>query len=160
MEWANRLHDKLAENGLPQMELEETRFIIYSFTKTAADELFRERYIPLSYSEQPLELDAEKALMVIDLFLRGVFQSAQKLRETGKSWEERKPMLESLAWKLFSVAKLLVGFWYVPHAPVQPLLKTQADLQMLLSQSASVLIEEELTQTSSQGLPFDLPEEL
>lgn len=157
MEWAGRLHERLAELGLPKEELEETRFIIYSFAKTAADELSRDRTIPLSYTEQPLEVDAEKALMIIELFLRGVYQSAQQLRETGRPWNERRPMLETLAWKLFSVAKLLVGFWYIPHTPVQPLLKTQEDLQTLLSQSTSVLVEEELTQSFPAGLPFDLP---
>jgi hypothetical protein len=159
-EWANRLCDRLVELNLSQEELDETRFIIFRFTKTAADELSRDRTIPLSYTEQALEIDPEKALLIIELFLRGVFQSAQQLRESGKPWDERRPMLETLAWKLFSVAKLLVGFWYIPHAPVQPLLQTQEDLQTLLKQSTSVLVEEELTKTSTKGLPFDLPGDL
>lgn len=160
IEWSNRLCDRLVELDLSETEIEETRFIIYRFTKTAADELSRDRIIPLSYTEQTLEIDSEKALLIIDLFLRGIFQSSQQLRESGKAWEERRPMLETLAWKLFSVAKLLVGFWYIPHAPVQPLLRTQQDLQTLLKQSTSVLVEEELTKTASSELPFNLPGEL
>lgn len=156
-EWSNRLCERLEGLGLSDEEIEETRFIVYRFTKTAADELSREHSIPLSYTEEALEIDLEKALLIIELFLRGVFQSAQQLRETGKAWEERRPMLESLAWKLFGVAKLLVGFWYIPHAPIQPLLQTQADLQTLLKQSTSVLVEEALTESVSNPLPFDLP---
>jgi hypothetical protein len=159
-EWSNRLCERLTELGLPEREIEETRFIVYRFTKTAADELSREKSIPLSYTAEALEIDLEKALLIIELFLRGVFQSAQQLRESGKSWEERRPMLETLAWKLFGVAKLLVGFWYIPHAPIQPLLKSQADLQALLKQSTNVLVEEALTETASSSLPFDLPEDL
>lgn len=159
-EWANRLCERLEGLKLSETEIEETRFIVYRFTKTAAEELSRERSIPLSYTDQTLEVDREKALLIIDLFLRGVFHSAQQLRDTGKPWDERRPLLETLAWKLFSVAKLLVGFWYIPHTPIQPLLQSQQDLQTLLKQSASVLVEEELTNSASGGLPFDLPGDL
>lgn len=158
-EWATRLCDRLAELNLSVEEIEETRHIIYNFTKTAADELSNDRQIPLSYSDKPLEVDPEKGLMIIELFLRGIFQSSQSLRDSGKPWLERRPMLETLAWKLFSLSKLLVGFWYVPHAPMHPLLKTQEDLQALLKESVNVLVKEELSGINITQLPFNLPGE-
>ncbi len=153
-EWSNRICERLSEIGLPADEVEETRLIIHAFTKAAADELSKERSIPLPYSSKPFELNAEQAHEIIELFLRGVNHVAKKLRNSGKSWELRKPLLENIAWKIFNLAKLLVGFLHVPNPSMQNLLSNQKDLQLMMKQSADILLDEMMEGRSGAKLPF------
>lgn len=155
-EWASRICDRLKDLNLPPEELEETRNIIYAFTKTAADELSRERKIQLPYTDQAFEVNAEQAHQIIELFLRGVNQVAKKLRDSGKPWEERKDLLEKLAWKLFNLSKLLVGFLHLPNPAMQNMLSTQKDIQLMMKQSADVLLQEELGDGPLNGFPFNI----
>jgi hypothetical protein len=152
-EWANRICSRLSEIGLPADEVEETRLIIHAFTKAAADELSKERMVSLPYTSTPMELNAEQAHEIIELFLRGVNHVAKKLRSSGKSWESRKPILENIAWKVFNLSKLLVGFLYVPNPSMRNLLKNQKDLQLMMKQSADILLDE-MEGRSSVKLPF------
>jgi len=156
-EWSTRLHDKLQALGLSAQELEETRLIVYHFTVIFIQEVSKDPVIVLTYSSETLLADAEKTLMMLDLFLRAVFYASQTLRAMRKPWQSRKVILENLAFKLFNVLKLLIGFWYVPHPTIQPLLKTQRDLETLLQQTVQILLDEELKQESDISLPFDLP---
>jgi hypothetical protein len=153
-EWASRICSRLIELKVAETEVEETRIIIHAFTKTAAEELAKERSITLPYSPQPLNVGPEQAHEIIELFLRGVNHIAKKLRDRGQSWETRKPLMENLAWKLFNLAKLLVGFLYIPNPNMQNLLNSSKDLQLMMKQSADVLLEEELTGRSSSAIPF------
>lgn len=153
-EWANRVCSRLAETGLASEELEETRLMIQAFTKTAADELNRDRSVVLPYTDQVLEIQAEQAHQIIELFLRGINHVAKKLRDTGKSWDERRPVLESMAWKLFNLAKLLTGFTYIPNPGMQNVFNGSKDVQLMMKQSAEVILEDEISGTQSGLFPF------
>ncbi len=153
-EWATRIGERLKEIGINPTEVEETQVIVLTFTRTAADELSRDRTIALPYSAEPMIIDGEQAHQIIDLFLRGVNHIAKRLRDKRTSWEERKPILERMAWKLFNLSKLLVGFLYIPNPGMENILNSSKDLQLLMKQSADVLLEEEITGKSGGGLPF------
>lgn len=153
-EWASRICDRLSEIGVNKDEVEETRNIIFSFTRIAADELSKERQIKLPYTESPFMVEAEHAHQIIDLFLRGINHTSKKLRDSGLDWDRRKVIMETLAWKLFNLAKLLVGFMHVPN-PNIPSSMTQSpkELQMLMKQSADTLLKEETTGIKGGGMP-------
>jgi len=155
-EWAIRICDRLKDLNLPEDELTEMRTIIYVFTKTAAEELAKESRISLPYTDKPLEIDAAQAHQIIELFLRGVNQTAKRLRDTGKPWDERKALLEVMAWKLFNLSKLLVGFLHIPNPALQSVLGTSKDLQLMMKQSADVLLQEELTGKKASDFPFNM----
>lgn len=154
-EWASRICGRLAEIGVPNDEVEETRNIIFSFTRIAADELSKDRNIKLPYTDTPFVVDATHAHQIIDLFLRGVNHASKKLRDSRLDWDRRKVILETLAWKLFNLSKLLVGFMNVPN-PGLPNTMTGSfkELQMLMKQSADVLLREETTGIRGGGLPL------
>ncbi len=154
-EWANRVCTRLRDIKIPEDEVNEMYNIIYAFTKTAMSELMREKYVALPYTTEKFEIQPRQAHEIIELFLRGINQCAKKLRETGKSWDERKVLLETLAWKLFNLAKLLVGFMNVPNPAFQNLLKTPKDLQLMMKQSADSLLQEELTGQKAGEFPFN-----
>lgn len=157
-EWASRICGRMAEVNIPTEEVEEMRTVIYAFTKTAVEELSKERKITLPYTDQLFEIDANQAHQIVELFLRGVNHTAKKLRDTGKPWDERKDILETLAWKLFNLAKLLVGFLYIPNPAMNNLLNNQKDLQLMMKQSADVLLQEELGGGQQKGgFPFNMP---
>ncbi|WP_373532236.1 hypothetical protein [Vampirovibrio sp.] len=153
-EWASRICDRLVEIGVSQSEIEETRTIIFAFTRIAANELSQNRSIQLPYTDTPFVVDASHAQQIIDLFLRGVNHSSKKLRDSGLAWEARKVILEALAWKLFNLAKLLVGFMHVPN-PAFPgnMTNSPKELQMLMKQSAETLLKEETTGTKGASVP-------
>jgi hypothetical protein len=153
-EWANRICNRLKEINVPAHEVEETRTIIFAFTKTAADELSRQQQMPLPYTDQLLTVDATTAHQIIDLFLRGINHVSKKVRDTGKPWDERKVILESMAWKLFNLSKLLVAFLSIPNPQMDNMLTSTKDLQVMMKQSADVLLQEELTgQPTGSSLP-------
>lgn len=155
-EWAARICSRLEQIGVVGDELEETRIIIQVFTKTAADELSREQAITLPYTSEPLILTAEQGHQIIELFLRGVNHVAKRLRSSGRSWEERKPLLENVAWKLFNLAKLLVGFLYIPNPAMQSLLSNAKDMQLMMKQSADTLLDELTGDRPAGSLPFSI----
>lgn len=155
-EWASRICDRLTDLNLPEDEMIEMRTIIYAFTKTAAEELSRETSITLPYTDKPLEVNPSLAHQIIELFIRGVNQTSKRLRDTGKPWDERKDILEVMAWKLFNLSKLLVGFLYIPNPALQNILTTQKDLQLMMKQSADVLLQEELTGKKMGDFPFNM----
>lgn len=152
-EWASRICGRLTEIGVPADEVEETRNIIFSFTRIAADELSKDRKIKLPYTDEPFMVEATHAHMILDLFLRGVNHSSKKLRDSRMDWDRRKVMLETLAWKLFNLAKLLVGFMHKPDPNSPKVLSSVKELQMLMKQSTDVLIREETTGIRG-GLPM------
>lgn len=154
-EWSTRLGKRLQDLGLPDEEVLEMMVIVSSFTRTAVIELQREAKVSLPYSDQVFELTTAHVLQIVDLFLRGVAHSAKKLRDTGKGWQERKHLMEALAWKLFNLAKLLVTFQYVPNPSLQNILGTSKDLQLMMKQSVDMLVEEQLSGASS-GFPFSM----
>lgn len=153
-EWASRICDRLAEIGVPADEVEETRTIIFTFTRIAADELSKEHQVKLPYTEETLALDAAKAHQILDLFLRGVNHCAKSLRDARLDWERRKGMLESLAWKLFNLSKLMVGLLYIPAPNLPTNINNPKDLQLMMKQSADVLLREETTGIKGGALPL------
>ncbi|HEY9687794.1 MAG TPA: hypothetical protein V6C52_12540 [Coleofasciculaceae cyanobacterium] len=155
-EWAARICDRLQELNLPDDELNEMRTIIYTFTKTAAEELTKEQQITLPYTDQTMGITPQLSHQIIELFIRGVNQTAKKLRETGKNWDDRKVILEVMAWKLFNLSKLLVGFLEIPNPALQSLLTNSKDLQLMMKQSADVLLQEELTGKKMGDFPFNM----
>jgi hypothetical protein len=155
-EWATRICGRLSDLGVTEAEIEETRVIIHAFTRTAADELSKEPSITLPYTPQRLDIQPESAHQVIELFLRGINHIAKKLRDTGKSWDERKPILENMAWKLFNLSKLLVGFLYIPGPGMQNLLSSPKDIQLMMKQSADALLEEEVNGGRGGLFPFNM----
>jgi hypothetical protein len=80
-EWASRICDRLADIGVPEEEVSETRNIIFSFTRIASDELSTERTVPLPHSDKPYVIDARSAYLIIELFLRGVNHTSKKLHQ-------------------------------------------------------------------------------
>ncbi len=156
-EWASRICNRLQELNLPSDEIEETRSIIFAFTKVAADELSRERKVTLPYTDEIFEIDQKHAHQIIDLFLRGINHTSKKLRNTGKPWDERKTVMEALAWKLFNLSKLLVGFLYIPNPAMKSMLNSPKDLQLMMKQSSDMLLQEELGGGPANGFPFNLP---
>jgi hypothetical protein len=156
-EWATRVCDRMRDVGIPDDEIVETRAVIQAFTKTAAEQLAQDPHISVPYSAEVLTLDASQAHLVIELFLRGVNHSAKQLRLAGKSWEDRKRILEVLAWKLFNLAKLLVAFLHMPNDQLANVLSNPKDLQLMMRQSADVLVKQEITGNFGGPLPFDFP---
>ncbi len=153
-EWASRICGRLTEIGVPEAEVEETRNIIFSFTRIAAEELSKERQVKLPYSDEPFVIEPTHAHMIIDLFLRGINHCAKKLRDARLDWDRRKVILETLAWKLFNLAKLLVGFMHMPNPNMPKGISTPKELQMLMKQSADTLIREETTGIKGGSLPM------
>lgn len=153
-EWASKICDRLASIGVPADEVEETRNIIFSFTRIAADELSKDRNVTLPYTDQPFIIEPAQAHLIIDLFLRGVNHSAKKLRDARLDWDRRKVILETLAWKLFNLAKLLVGFMHIPNPELPQGINGPKELQMLMKQSADVLLREETTGIRGGTMPW------
>jgi hypothetical protein len=141
-EWTERICQRLREIGVGVDELRETQIIIHTFTKTAVIELSRDRVVKLPYSPDPMIIEVEQAHQIIDLFLRGVNQVSKNLRNSGKTWSERKVILEAVAWKIFNLAKLLVAFLTVPNPELASVLKNSRDLQLMMKQSVGNLLEE------------------
>jgi hypothetical protein len=155
-EWASRICNRLQDIGVPEDEVSETRNIIFAFTRIAAEELSKERKVKLPYTDQPFLLDAKQAHQIIDLFLRGVNQVAKKLRDSGMEWDERREHLETLAWKLFNLSKLLVGFMYIPNPDLPVGFNTDKDLQMVMKQSADALYREQVLGIKGMPLPWNM----
>jgi hypothetical protein len=150
-EWSSKICKRLKELGVNADELNETDIIIRAFTKTAVTELSDSRTVTLPYSDTPMVIEADHAHQIIDLFLRGVNQVAKKLRSTGKPWSERKVLLEMVAWKIFNLAKLLVGFLYIPNPELNTVMKNTRDLQLMMKQTANTLLEEVERELEAQG---------
>jgi hypothetical protein len=155
-EWASRICKRLEELGVAQDEISETRNVIFAFTRIAAEELSKDRKVKLPYTEQMFEIEAKQAHQIIDLFLRGVNQISKKLRDTGMEWDERREHLETLGWKLFNLAKLLVGFMYVPNPDLPAGFKTEKDLQLMMKQSADALFREQVNGVKGVPLPWNM----
>lgn len=153
-EWASRICDRLADIGVPEEEVSETRNIIFSFTRIASDELSTERTVPLPHSDKPYVIDARSAYLIIELFLRGVNHTSKKLRDTGLDWDVRRVHMETLAWKLFNLAKLMVGFLHIPDPNTPTGMNSEKELQMLMKQSADNMLREALTGTKGVTLPW------
>lgn len=155
-EWASRICQRLQEIGVPEGEINETRNIIFAFTRIAAEELSKNRQVTLPYTDQVFEIEIKQAHQIIDLFLRGVNQVSKKLRDTGMSWDERREHLETIAWKIFNLSKLLVGFLYVPNPDLPTGLKTEKDLQLMMKQSAEALFREQVNGIKGVSLPWNM----
>jgi len=155
-QWAERICGRLAEMGVPKDEVQETHNIIFSFTRIAAGELSQDRQVHLPHSAEPFTINTQQAHQVIDLFLRGVNHTSKKLRDTGLDWDVRRKHLETLAWKLFNLAKLLVGFLNMPDPAVASGLHSDKDLQVMMKQSADNLLREELNGVKGVLLPRHL----
>ncbi len=153
-EWASRICDRLGDLGVPKEEIEETRNIIFAFTRIAADELSKDRVVKLPYTEDVLTVDAATAHQIIDLFLRGINHCAKKLRDSRLDWDRRKAILETLAWKLFNLSRLMVGFLHFPPPNLPVSLGSPKDLQLMMKQSADVLLREETTGIKGGALPL------
>jgi hypothetical protein len=153
-EWASRICDRLEGISVSKEEVEETRNIVFAFTRIAADELSKDRTIKLPYTEDVIPVDAAMAHQIIDLFLRGINHCAKKLRDARLDWERRKTILESLAWKLFNLSKIMVGFLQHPPADLPVALNDPKDLQLMMKQSADVLLREETTGIKGGALPL------
>jgi hypothetical protein len=136
--------------------VDETRNIIFAFTRIAAEELSKDRQIKLPYTDQLLMLEPKIAHQIIDLFLRGVNLVSKKLRDSGMEWEQRREHLETLAWKLFNLSKLLVGFYYIPNPDLPKGLETEKDLQLMMKQSADALYREQITGVRGLPMPFNM----
>ncbi len=155
-EWSGRIAQRMKEIGVSPQEVEETRNIIVAFTRTAAQELIKEPRITPPYSNEHFDLTPALAHQIIELFLRGVNYIAKKLRDSGKGWDERKEVLENIAFKLFNLAKLLVAFTVIPNPTISNLLNSPKDLQLMMRQSADVLLDEMTTGRKGGGMPFDM----
>ena len=152
-EWSERIGKRMQEIGVPTAEVEETKAIILAFTRTAAQELVKEPKISLPYTQELFEINPDQGHQIIELFLRGVNHTSKKLRDTGRSWDDRKDIMEQMAWKLFNLSKLLVAFLYIPNPALANILNTQKDLQLMMKQSADVLMDEHLSGRKG-GMPF------
>ncbi|WP_303674007.1 hypothetical protein [Vampirovibrio chlorellavorus] len=153
-EWASRICDRLDKVGVPREEIEETRNIIFAFTRIAADELSKDRTVKLPYTDNVVTVDATTAHQIIDLFLRGINHCAKKLRDSRLDWERRKAILETLAWKLFNLSKIMIGLLQYPPENLPMPLQDPKDLQLMMKQSADVLLREETTGIRGGALPL------
>jgi hypothetical protein len=155
-EWASRICQRLQEIGVAEDEVNETRNIIFAFTRIAAEELSKNRQISLPYTDQLFEIEPKQAHQIIDLFLRGVNLVSKKLRDTGMDWDQRREHLETLAWKIFNLAKLLVGFLYIPNPEMAAGFKTEKELQLMMKQSAEALFREQVNGVKGIPLPWNM----
>ena len=153
-EWASRICDRLSGMGVTETEVTETRTIIFTFTRIAAQELCDHREIELPQRTEPFVIDAQHAHQIIELFLRGINQITKKLRDTGLDWSVRRVHTERLAWKLFNLAKLLVGFLHCPNPQLASGLNSEKDLQLLMKQTADNLLLEELGGPAATPMPW------
>jgi hypothetical protein len=155
-EWASRICNRMQELGVPTEEIDETRNIIFAFTRIAAEELSKDRNVKLPYTDTIFVVEITHAHKIIDLFLRGVNHAAKKLRDSGMDWDQRREHLETLAWKLFNLAKLLVGFFYIPNPDLPKGLETEKDLQMMMKQSTDILYREQISGVKGIPLPWNM----
>ncbi len=153
-EWASRICDRLSGMGVAETEVTETRTIIFTFTRIAAQELCDHRDIALPQSSEPFVIEAQHAHQIIELFLRGINQITKKLRDTGLDWPVRREHTERLAWKLFNLAKLLVGLLHRPNPQLASGFNSEKDLQLIMKQTADNLLQEELGGPVSAQMPW------
>lgn len=151
-EWADKICKRLSDIGVAGEELAEIRVIIFNFTRIAVEELSANRKLELPHTKQVFEIDEKSGQQIIEVFLRSLTHTAKKLRDSGKSWEERKNILESLAWKLFNLAKILVSFLYIPSPEKGLNLKTEKEVQVLMKQASDAIYKEQV-----EGIPTVLP---
>lgn len=146
-EWTSRVVKRMKTAGLPEQEIEETAFILPKLIQVAVNALKDDPVIKLPNVEQELILDKEKAFLILDLFVRGISNSARALREveqpTPISWEQRRMTLEKLAWETFILSKVLVGSHYLPVS-ANNLLKREGDLRVVMGQSAMEILKRHL----------------
>lgn len=155
-EWATRICDRLQQMGVPTTEVEETRNIIFIFTRIASDELSKNRQIKLPYTEQLFEIEAKQAHQIIDLFIRGVNHTSKKLRDTKLDWEKRREHLENLAWKIFNLAKIMVGMMYIPNPEIPKGLSSEKELQLMMKQAADTIFREQVQGIKGTAMPLNL----
>ncbi|MEB3287809.1 MAG: hypothetical protein VKJ04_09925 [Vampirovibrionales bacterium] len=146
-QWASRIGARMREMGIPEEEVVENVNIIESFCKTAAEILQKEPDVVLP-NREPIPLDDERAHLVVDLFLRGVNQASSQMRRDGIGWERRKVLLETIAWRIFNLSKLLVGLQLDPVPTFQDVLKQDKDLKMMMRHSTDELIRQAIAGTS------------
>lgn len=144
-EWATRIGERMRALNLAEDEVLENTRVIQSFCKTAVEMLKEDPTIKLPYNNEVLQLDDGTGHLIIDLFLRGINQSVRLLRMGNDSWESRKNILESsLSWKIFNLAKLLVGLKLAPNPAFNGLLSQDKDLKLMMKHSTDELLRKEL----------------
>ncbi len=146
-EWTTRVVDRMKASGIAEEEIEETAFIIYQLIQVAVNALKNEPVVKLPKVKQELVLDKEKAFLVLDLFIRGISHMARILRDVDQpapiSWDQRKQILEKLAWETFILSRVLVGSYYLPVS-ANNLLKTEGDLRVVMNQSGVEILKRHL----------------
>jgi hypothetical protein len=152
-EWADKICNRLSQIGVAGEELVELRVIIFNFTRIAIEEMSANRQVEIPHSTKPFEIDETSGQQIIELFLRGLTNTAKKLRSSGKSWEDRKDLLEKLAWKLFNLAKILVSLLYIPSPKLGMSIQTEKEIQTLMKQSSEALYREQVEGISAK-FPF------
>ena len=147
-EWVARMREKMGESGkVPEAEIDEMCGVAKAFTLTAAQLLKDDPSIQIPNTSNVIVFNDYRAHMVIELFLRGINQSVKRLKERGMDWEARKVFLEGLSWKMYNLAKLLVGMQLTKDQPLNHMMKTPRDLKLMMKHSAEELLNQELQGT-------------
>ena len=144
-QWAVRIRERMETS--PEFsadEVDEIFYITKCFAKTAVDLLKEDPTARVPNAPEPVPLDDDTAHLVIELFLRGVNQIAKRLREKGLEWDQRKEILEGMSWKIFNLAKLLVGLQNQKGQPMEQLMQSARDLKVMMKHSAEELLKQEL----------------
>lgn len=142
--WSQRVADRMRDLNLPEEEVNENYLVIHSFVFKAADLIKNEPVIKVPYSDDVIPIDGERAQLIIDLFLRGVNHVSKRLRDSGKPWDERKTLLEDLAWKVYNLAKLLVALQIKPNKHLGEMFKSHGDLKTMMKASAEEVLTNEV----------------
>jgi hypothetical protein len=150
-EWTMRVVARMKDSGLPEEEMDETAFIIFQLTQVAVNALKADPVIKIPKVKQELTVDGEQALLVLDLFIRGVSSMAKVLRDIDEPakipWDDRKVILEQVAWETFIMAKVLVAGFYLP-TPINNSLKAEGDLRVVMNQSILEILKPHLPKGS------------
>lgn len=147
-EWSTRVVSRMTEAGMPKAEVNETGFIIHQLVKTAAKALKDNPKLGLPEQDVELPLDKQKALLVLDLFIRSISSMAKTIRNLDlpepMALKERSELLEKMAWETFEMAKLLVASLYLPNSPFKESLNNESDLHILMRQSMKEILRNHL----------------
>ncbi len=142
-QWASRMRDRMTQLGIPDDEVTELHRIIRNFTKTSTEILIEDKVLKLPYTEETPELTDDMVHTIIEIFLRGVNQASKFYRGMGLSWEDRKPRIENMGWKIFNLAKLLVGHQLIPNPILTHQFKERGDLKIMMKHSVRELLKTE-----------------
>lgn len=169
-QWSQRVTERMRKAGVPEVEIQETANIMFSFVKTAVELLVQDPVVTvpelgeisafqgehtteiasLFEQKEPFTLDVVRINQVIELFIRSVNQMSKELRSRGLAWEERKRILEEASWETFNLAKLLVTLFNMPNSKFKLMEQNETFIMELIKQGTAQTLHKYLNPSYAQ----------